>query len=175
MTTISNHPHPKARTQRIVGLFAGLGLLGALLGSLGLLFIGLAYGLILMLIMIPFLLALSMPLLLLTSLHPAVRVEEKGLHLKPLVFRTSFLEWDAIVGMVEHSLVKPPPPSKIRRRDPHQGEMFLVQPGHLPWHYRMVGVIAGHGFQPVFAISNRTHVDHERLRDTIHQHLSTGK
>lgn len=169
---ISNHPHPNAKTQRLIGWLAGLGLMGTVLGSIGLLILGFGYGLGLMVLMVPFLLGLSTPLFLITSLHPAITVEENGLRLKPLVFPASFVRWEAIQQITKHTLLKPPPPSKLHRLTPHEGDMLLVLPNTLPWHYRMVGWMAGHGFTPVFAISNRTHVDYERLRDTVKKHLT---
>ena len=168
---ISNHPHPNAKMQRLIGWLAGLGLLGTVVGSVGLLILGFGYGLGLMVLMVPFLLGLSTPLFLITSLHPAITVKENGLRLKPLVFPASFLQWESIREMTPHTLVKPPAPSKLRRSSTQQGEMLLVVPNSLPWHYRMVGWMAGHGFTPVFAISNRTHVDYELLRDTVKKHL----
>lgn len=179
MTTISNHPHPKASTQRIVGCFAGVGLTCMVVGSLGLLIAGMVYGLPLLIIMIPFLIGLSLPLFLLTSLHPAIIVEENGLRLNPLVFPSSFVAWDDLLQITEHTLIKPPAPSKIQKyikKEPHEGEMILAKIGALPFHYRVVGLMSSQGFKPTFAISNRTHVDYKILRSKIKKQLpKSGK
>lgn len=178
MTTISNHPHPKATTQRLVGCFAAMGLVFMLIGVMGLFLGGIVYGLPLLIIMIPFLIGLSMPLFLLTSLHPTIRIEENGLQLKPLVFPASFITWENMIERIEHTLVKPPAPSKVQqqlKRTPHKGEMILAKTTALPIHYRIVGFMAGQGFKPTFAISNRTHVDYEALQSEIQKHLPQRK
>lgn len=168
--SISTHPHPQPRRQRLVEIIAALALLGVIIGTLGLLIIGIAYKLILMLLMIPFLLGLSASLLLLTSLHPQITVEEEGLWLKPLVFRRSFVQWQDL-RLVKHTLISPPPPSKFKTREAQEGEMLQVPPSKLPKHYCIVGLIAGYGFTPIFAISNRTHLDYKILRDTLKKQL----
>lgn len=178
MTTISNHPHPNASTQRVVGCFAGLGIIFSGVGSLGLLIAGIAFGLPLLVIMIPFLIGLSLPLFQLTSLHPTITVEENGLRLNPLVFPSSFVAWDDLAEIREHTLIKPPAPSKIQKytkREPHQGEMILAKIGKLPFHYRIVGLMSGQGFKPTFAISNRTHIEYKILRSEIKKHLSKSE
>jgi hypothetical protein len=178
LTTISNHPHPKASTQRIVGCFAGVGLACTVVGSVGLLIAGIADGLPLLVMIIPFLIGLSLPLFLLTSLHPAITVEEEGLRLKPLLFPSSFVAWDNLLDMVNHELVKPPAPSKIQqrlKREPQKGEMILAKMGALPFHYRVVGWMGGQGFKPTFAISNRTHIEYDALRSEIKKHLPKRK
>jgi hypothetical protein len=178
LTTISNHPHPKANTQQLVGCFAGIGLACTVVGSLGLLIAGIMNGLPLLVIMIPFLIGLSLPLFQLTSLHPAITVEEDGLRLNPLVFPPSFVAWDDLIEMTDHTLVKPPAPSKIQqrlKREPHTGEMILAKMGVLPFHYRVVGLMGGQGFKPTFAISNRSHVEYEALRSEIRKHLPKRK
>lgn len=169
--TISNHPKP----QRLVEILLVLGLLGTLFAIIGLLILGIGYGLWLMVLMIPFLIGLTAPLFLLTSLHPAIRIEETGVYLKPLVFPTSFVLWEDVVEMVEHTLVRPPLPSKLGKRKTQTGEMFIVQGGKLPFHYRVVGFMAGYGFTPVFAISDRTHLDYYILRQQMKKYLSKRK
>ncbi len=160
--TISSHPHPNPSVRRLVGWLAAVGLLGVVFGTIGLLLIGFGYGLPLTIVMIPFLWGLSAPLLLLTSLHPVIIVEEEGLRLKPLVFPASFVQWDAIVELKEHSLLKPPPTTKRgRRKKAAKGHMIVAT--RLPIHYRVVGLFAGVGFRPVFAISDHTHQDYLQL------------
>ncbi|NDJ85479.1 MAG: hypothetical protein GYB66_06305 [Chloroflexi bacterium] len=171
--TISNHPHPRQRLQRLIGCFTVSGMLLTVLGVAGLLVLGIGYGLFLMVLMVPFLLGLALPLFLLTSLHPSIAVEEGGLRLRPLVFAETYVAWDKIEAMTPHTLVKPPPPSKLRRKA-QTGVMFVARPGALPAHYRVVGMLSGHGFKPVFAISDRTHQDYEHLKQQIERYIKKG-
>lgn len=167
---ISSHPHPKPRYRHLVGWLAGAGLMGVVVGTVGLLVVGIGYGLPLMVLMVPFLWGTGAPLLLLTSLHPVITVEEDGLCLKPLFFPASFVSWETIIEMTDHRLLKPLDNTRRgRQRKPVKGQMLLVE--RLPFHYRVVGAFAGYGFRPVFAISDRTHTDYEKLRREIKKNL----
>lgn len=165
--TISSHPHPNPIRQRLLGVVVRFALVGVVFATLGLLILGFGFGLPLMVVMVPFLLGLSSPLLLLACLHPAIEVQAEGLSIQPLVFKPHQIAWGAIETMVEHSLIKPVPPKRQKFIRPQQGQMLLLERGSLPLQYRIIGLLAGHGFRPVIAISNRTHTDYETLRRTI--------
>ncbi len=171
---ISNHLHPNIAFHRWVGRLALLGLGGVLFGTAGLVYAAFAYGAGLMLVMIPFLWGLSLPLFLLTSLYPGVIVHENGVELRPYGFRRTLLVWDDMLALTENSLLKPPPPSKLRRVT-HVGAMILVKSDKLPVHYRVVGLIAGVGWKPIFGISNKTHADYEALLLAFQERLPQRK
>lgn len=176
--SVSQHPHPQATTQRLIGIILTLGIAGLVVGGVGLLLMGILLGLPLMILAIPFFIALGIPLLLQTSLHPTIIVEENGIRLYPLVWRATFLRWEDIDYIRNHSLLKPPPPTRLARKGVllHEGMMIVTPRQALPWHYHWIGLMVGDGFQhPMFAISNRTHVDYEILRETIKKHARRNK
>jgi hypothetical protein len=174
---ISSHPRLNPGRQRFAGCMARLGLLGAGLGVVGLLAVGIGYGLPLLILMIPFLIGLSVPLLTLTSLHPAITIEDGGLRLTPLVWKSSFVGWQDVERLTTHTLLKPAPPERYQRRRKgaavHSGHMLVARRGALPWHYCVVGVMAGFGWRPVFAVSNQTHTEYEKLHRELRQRLSS--
>jgi hypothetical protein len=142
------------------------------IGVVGALIAGFALGLPLMVLMIPFLVALCLPLFLQTSLHPAIAVDKEGLHLNPLIWRGHFVRWEDLEGYTQHHLLRPPAPKMLKRkgRDPQEG-LLIIGTTNLPWHYRVVGLLAGKGLRPVFGISNWTHVDYAALRNHIRKNL----
>lgn len=168
--TISNHYHPRPTLHRWIGRLAVAGIFAAIFGSLGLLVAAFALGTALMILMIPFLIGLAVPLFLLTSLYPGVAIEEEGLRVIPNGLPSSFVQWEDIIKMTENTLLKPPPPSKMRR-PAHEGDMILVKVGKLPFPYRIVSLIAGYGGTPVFAISNQSHQDYKDLRRELKHYI----
>lgn len=146
----------------------------ALLASIGLVIVAFGFGAGLTLLMIPFLLGLTVPLVLLVSLYPAVSVAEEGLRLQPNGMPGTFVRWEELEAIAEHTLLKPAPPPKLRR-EAHQGDMIIVRKGAVPFYYRLIGMMAGYGTSPVFAISNRTHVEFSALRRTLKNRLPHRK
>ena len=73
---------------------------------IGLLALGIGYGLPLLPLMAFFLATLAAPLLLLTVLHPQVTVYPDGLWLKPLVWRGTWVPWAAIASIEDHTLIR---------------------------------------------------------------------
>jgi len=167
---ISNHFHPNHRLHRWIGWMARAAMFGTVLATFGLMLGAVAYSAGLLLVMIPFLWGLSVPLFLLTSLYPSVIVYEDGIEVKPYGFSASRLSWDDILATTQHTLLKPPPPSKLKRVA-QSGVMIVVKPTSLPFHYRMVGLMAGAGWKPIFAISNKTHTDYEDLLAIFESHV----
>lgn len=167
---ISNHLHPNIFFHRWIGRLAALGLGASLFASIGLFMVGVVYAAPFMVLMIPFLWGLSVPLFLLTSLYPGVVLHEDGVELLPYAFKTNQLAWDDLIAITEHTLLRPPPPSKLRRKT-HTGAMILVKPDKLPAPYKVVGFIAGMGWNPVFAISDRTHTDYDALLAIFEERL----
>ncbi|MCB9438252.1 MAG: hypothetical protein H6673_14850 [Anaerolineales bacterium] len=169
--TISSHPHLNPTRQRLLGVLLRVAFVAIAAAILGMLVLGIGYGLFLMIVMIPFLLALSSSLLLLACLHPSIEVHEGGLTIKPLVFKKQQVAWEAIEEMVNHSLMKPVPPKHQNKAKTPKGQMLLIERGALPWPYRIVGLLAGHGYRPVIAIGSWTHRDYDTLRRTLEKAL----
>jgi hypothetical protein len=174
LSTISNHPHPNYSLHRWFGRLAVAGIVAAWLSAVGMVLVAFGLGAGLMLVMIPFLLGLTMPLVLLIALYPGVEVREEGIVLQPNGLPSTSVAWDDVLEVTEHTLLKPPPPSKLKRTA-QQGEMVLVQPGAVPFYYRIISLIAGYGGTPVFAISNRTHVDYEALKRVLKKRIPHRK
>jgi hypothetical protein len=162
----------------MVGGLALLGMIGIIFGAGGLLIIGLFYGLPCLILMIPFLLGMIFPLVVLTALHPGITANEEGLRLKPLIWKASELRWENLVALTDHSLIPAPPPDRqlrLRKKPAQVGYMIIVQRGALGWPYRLVGVAAGHGLNPIFAISNKTHTNYEALAAALQDRLPYQK
>jgi len=73
--------------RRITGALIALGIGGALVGITGLLVLGIGYGLPLLPLSAVFLAAMLVPLIQLAALHPRVTVYERGLWVKPMLWR----------------------------------------------------------------------------------------
>ncbi len=178
MSIFSNHPHPHPLLRRVVGWIALAGIIGIVFGAIGLLIIGLIYGLPLMVLMIPFLLGMMIPLIILTAIHPEITVQDEGVHIKPLIWKSRLVAWEQLTALADHSLMKPPPPSrqqKLTGRPVVKGQMILVEKGALGWPFRVVGFAAGHGTTPVFAISSKTHRDYDQLYQALKRRIPQQK
>lgn len=178
MSILSNHPHSNPWLRRLVGWLALAGIIGILFGAVGLLILGLTYGLLLMLLMIPFLLGMIMPLVILTALHPDIAIHDEGVLVKPLIWKSHLVTWNQLTALAEHALMKPPPPErqrKLTRQKLADGYMVVVEKGALGWPFRVVGFAAGHGTSPVFAISNKAQQEYDTLYRTLKQHIPEKK
>ena len=120
-------------------------------------------------------LALAAPVLMLTAYAPEVAVDSEGLTLRPVIWKSRWIPWDQIAEVRVYRLL-PSPDAEIsrqivvgrRRYRPSMG-ILLVIPG-LPPQYRIVGFFAGVQAQPAIALTNRAHVDYERLLETTLKH-----
>lgn len=115
---------------------------------------------------------LMLPILLHSVLHPEVAVTEHGLTLRPLLWGKFYVAWEQIVGVIDHPLIYEDP--VFRRKfagkayRPREG-MVIVLRHDTPIHplFQLVGVVAGCGLQPAFAMSSTTHTDYAALIQTI--------
>jgi hypothetical protein len=172
--SIHGHPRPKlyhfgGRLVRIgiIALIVTIGLqiwLAFIWGVFGRLFFGTAL----------FSAVLLLPLLLFTVLHPTISLYPDGLSLKPLLGRTSFLAWSQIGGWARHPLVFNNLASGRlmhgQSYKPRLGVILSVGDG-LPVLYRLVGLFAGLGWQPAFALSSTSHRSYQQLVEAIAQAL----
>jgi hypothetical protein len=118
--------------------------------------------------------------LLLTVATPAVSLSAEGLTIQPMIWKTRFVPWSAVKAVKPYPLL-PPPDTEISRQHlsgrknyrPAAG-MMLVLPD-LPLPYRVTGVLAGEGFIPVIAITNRTHTGYDRLVKQIRKHVGESE
>jgi len=96
---------------------------------------------------------------------------EDGLLLEPMVGRTQFVSWDAVVEVREHFLAPsdqaPAYPLQGRKNSPDRAGVWLLTRGALPVRYRLVGLLTGLGNVAVFGIAESTHQDYPTLRALI--------
>lgn len=111
---------------------------------------------------------LIVPALWLTTATPAVELRAAGLTLHPRIWRQREIAWADIRAVKPYPLLPEQQGEQVRkafvgRRKyvPAQGVMLIVP--SLPWIYRCTGFLAGEGFTPVVALTNRTHTDYDRL------------
>jgi len=115
-----------------------------------------------------FTLLLAPFVLLLTTATPAVTVAPEGIMVQPRLWRTHSIPWHQVAAIKPYPLL-PPADAEISRRylagrsryRPAEGIMLVI-PG-LPAQYRIAGLLAGEGFRPVIAITNRTHAHYDVL------------
>lgn len=126
-----------------------------------------------------FTLALTPFILSLTTATPAVTIAHEGLTIEPVVWKSRFVPWDAVQAVKPYPLLPQASAETTRRamvgrRKYRAAEgMMLVIPS-LPVQYRIIGWLAGEGWTPVIAVTNRTHRDYETLISRI-QSYSAGQ
>lgn len=165
----SSHPHPKPRLDRltqygamalllVMALTVPLQILLALLGAPAFLFLLTA---IFTALLAPF-------ILMLTTATPAVTVAPEGITVQPVVWRQRFVPWSDVTAIKDYPLL-PQPDAELSRKvmtgrkryQPAEGLMLLIPA--LPVQYRITGFLAGEGFTPVIAVTNRAHSRYDVL------------
>ena len=120
-------------------------------------------------------LLLAAPVLMLTTIAPAVTVQHDGLTLHPIIWKERFIPWEAITAVKVFPLL-PGREAEVNRRwmvgkknyRPADGIMLVIP--SLPVQYRITGFFAGAASQPVIAITNRAHTDYDTLVKAILTH-----
>ncbi len=165
---LSEHVYPRPRLRRVTAWLLAVGLGGLVFGALGLLVFGVAYRMPLLLLALPFLLVLGGPLVQLAVMHPRIRVYERGLLLEPLLWPPSWVDWETIASLEDHTLIRRGVQKKGQRE--HFGQLVVVQ-SSLPWPYRVVAGMAGLGWDKhAFGISTYGHTDYKTLLNAIQRH-----
>jgi hypothetical protein len=142
------------------------------------LFLVVSVGAVLFLFSAVCVLFLMLPLVMLLSVSPPIRLEQGGLRLYPLFGKAQFVKWEQIQTVREYPLL-PKADQEIEWRllqgrkkyRAAAGKMLIVT--GLPWRYRVAGFFAGAQSQPIIALTNRTHTDYEQLLRTIEKHVPT--
>ncbi len=167
----SEHGHPRPARERLTQCGALVLLIAMLLASLAQFALGL-FGLPLVFIMGLFTLLLAAPVVMLTTITPAVTVTPQGLLIRPVLWPGRSVAWDQIRAVKPNPLL-PPAGAEIGRRAlagrahyrPAEG-LLLVIPS-LPVYYRIAGLFAGEGFTGVIGLTNRAHSDYGRLARAV--------
>jgi len=167
MKSAHDHPHPQRERLVQYGALTVTGLmLLAIVLQLVLALLGAPGGLFVITALLTLLLALF--ILRLTVATPAVTVSEDGLEIRPLIWRSHFVAWEAVRAIKDYTLL-PDEGAETGRRAivgrrkyrPAEGKMLVIPA--LPRHYCITGVLAGEGFVPVIAVTNRTHTEYDKL------------
>lgn len=123
-----------------------------------------------------FTLGLALPVLMLTTLYPAVTVEQNGLLIQPVIWKPVRVAWSDIRAVKHHPLL-PPPDSEVGRKlmigrkkyQPAEGIMLVIP--SLPFYYTVNGLFCGEGLTTVVAFTNRSHTEYRQLHRSIEQHV----
>ncbi|MBK9125463.1 MAG: hypothetical protein IPM16_20390 [Chloroflexi bacterium] len=121
-------------------------------------------------------LLLTLPLFLLLRATPPVTTDDAGITLKPRVGRTLTIAWGDVHEVRPYPLLPPTDSEAVRRaavgrRRYRVAEGIMLRCAGLPWPYRVVGWFAGEGFRPVFAVTNRSHAEYDRLKKEIERRV----
>lgn len=166
------HPHPQPRLRRISAVLIALGLVGAALGVLGLIALGVLYGLPLLVLAAGFLIVLALPLVQVAVMHPQIAVYAEGLWLQPLLGRGAWVPWAAIVRLADHTLIRRGTTRRGQRAQ--EGQLVIVE-GALPWPYQLVAGMAGLGWRTrAFGIAAHAQRDYPALLNAIQRHKGRG-
>lgn len=121
-------------------------------------------------------LLLTLPLILLLRATPPVTTDDAGISLNPRVGRTVTIAWGDVQEVKPYPLLPPVDSEAVRRaavgrKKYRAAEGIMLRCAGLPWPYRVVGWFAGEGFRPVFAVTNRSHAEYDRLKKDIERRV----
>lgn len=165
----STHPHPNPRLNRInqYGMAALLIImLVAVVAQFALVILDPRN--ILMLFSGIVTLLLTLPVLMQTTMTPALTVEPDGLTITPVVWKPLRVAWSEVQA-VKHYPLLPDAGAEVGRKAlvgsknyrPAEGKMLVIP--SLPVQYRVNGFFCGEGLTPVIAFTNRSHRDYDKL------------
>ncbi len=123
-------------------------------------------------VMAVFLAILAAPLLLLTVLHPHIMVYERGLWIKPLLWRGCWIGWESVACIEDHTLIQRG--KRTRWDKARDGHLIVVDEG-LPRAFEIVGIMGGLGRERAFGIATHSHVDYKALLNAIQQQKDRSK
>ncbi len=140
-------------------------LVGVFWGGAGVLFFGGAF----------FAAVLSLPLIMLTAMFPAVAVDAEGLTLSPMLGGRSRILWAQIAEVRPHPLLYDNESAGRlmhgRGYQPRRGVIVLVQrEARLPLPYHLVGRVCGSPLAG-FGISTSAHTGYDQLVRLIEERL----
>lgn len=174
-TIISIHRHPRPLVRAFTRFAVAMGLSAALLVFLlqivmaftvGSLFIGTAI----------FTVLLTIPLMLLSVLHPEVTITTTGVRLRPLLWQAQTVPWNMLSTLTDHPLIYEDPVINRhlygKRHRGREGKVIVMcRDAHVMWQYRLLGLVSGAGWTPAFGISSTTHTDYDQLLQTLMSRL----
>lgn len=176
----SYHAHPNPTLDRVtqygaLALMIVMALAG--FGQISLALSGLPVGLLLFTGIIT--LMLILPVIMLTTATPSITVATEGITVESVIWRWHSIKWDEIMAVKPYPLL---PPSDVeigrrafvgRKRYQSAKGIMLVIPT-LPLQYRVTGLFVGEGLTGVIALTNRTHLNYERLVELVEANKPTS-
>lgn len=125
-------------------------------------------------------LLLTLPLILLLRATPPVVTDDTGITLSPRVGRTIKIAWGDVQEVKPYPLLPPADAEAVRRaavgrKKYRAAEGIMLRSTALPWPYRVVGWFAGEGFRAVFAVTNRSHAEYDRLKKVIERSVPSAQ
>ncbi|PJF23375.1 MAG: hypothetical protein CUN56_01220 [Phototrophicales bacterium] len=176
---MSHHQHPKPFINRLaqtITLLAAILIVLAAIGSMILVLIGAPTGFALV---GGIALLLIFPLVMQTAIAPAVTVDDTGLTLHPLYWKSQHIGWDDIKAVKVFPLL-PSKDEEITRKYAVGKQRYRAAEGimlvipSLPMQYRIAGFFAGERAQPVIALTNRAHTDYDTLLKKVLEMTDTA-
>lgn len=177
MTKITYHP-PLSTTAYTLQQLVTAGLLVLmLLAVIGLAVLAVMLSAPLMGLMALMVVLLMVPVAMLLSVSPPIRLDEDGLTLTPFWGAEQRVAWDDIAEIRVYPLL-PQPDQEVEwrllqgRKRYRSAEGYMLRIPRLPWRYRMTGFFVGWQGQPTVAFTNRSHADYDILLQRVRSHLN---
>ncbi|MDZ4671022.1 MAG: hypothetical protein SH821_09145 [Phototrophicales bacterium] len=155
------YAHPKPLTNHISQLVVMVGVAFLVISTPFQILLGFSGGTLFFLAAF-FSLLLTLPLLMSTVIAPAIKVDDDGLTVMPVIWKSHTVTWVEISAVKPYPLL-PPADAEVTRKiavgrvkyAPANGIMLVIP--KLSWMYRIGGFFAGEHRQPIIAITNRAH------------------
>lgn len=121
-------------------------------------------------------LALTLPVIMLLRLHPAITLDEAGLTVHPTLGTPQHVRWDQVRAVKLFPLL-PNRDTEVgrqilrgRKRYRAARGLLLVLPT-LSWSYRVSGWFCGEGWTSCIGVTSRAHRDYDQLEREILRHI----
>lgn len=120
---------------------------------------------------------LAIPVLALITATPRLILDDEGIRLEPIVWPRQFVAWQDVLRMEDYPLLPEPDQEVLRRAflgrkryRPAEGKMLIVR--GLPPQYRAAGLLAGVRGEPIIVVTNRSYADYDALVQTLERRLA---
>lgn len=116
--------------------------------------------------------ALIAPLILFLTATPTVSVDEKGITVHPFIGRAHQIDWEHITDIKEYPLL-PRRGHEVNKRlfmgrkQYQEAQGIMIVTPQLPITYYVGGFFVGESGRKMIALTNRTHIDYDRLSKQV--------
>lgn len=121
-------------------------------------------------------LTLVAPLILFLTATPTVSVDEQGITVHPFIGKAHQIDWEQITELKEYPLL-PRQGHEVNKRlivgrkQYKQAEGIMLITPKLPLLYVVGGFFVGEYGRKIIALTNRTHVDYDRLSKHVNKYV----